>query len=123
VRSLNKVVDINNYSTEKGRKGGLEQRAIAIGTQGLADVFYLMDYIFTSEDAKKLLLVLKSSLFVININLLADKILDKTFLLQKEIILKFLISIFLIKKIILDFSELRVLTKKIILKKFFFDNW
>jgi ribonucleoside-diphosphate reductase alpha chain len=54
VRSLNKVVDINNYSTEKGRKGGLEQRAIAIGTQGLADVFYLMDYIFTSDEAKKL---------------------------------------------------------------------
>ena len=54
VRALNKVVDINNYSTEKGRKGGLEQRAIAIGTQGLADVFYLMDYIFTSEEAKKL---------------------------------------------------------------------
>jgi ribonucleoside-diphosphate reductase alpha chain len=54
VRALNKVVDINSYSTEKGRKGGLEQRAIAIGTQGLADVFYLMDYIFTSEEAKKL---------------------------------------------------------------------
>ncbi len=54
VRSLNKVVDINNYSTDKGKKGGLEQRAIAIGTQGLADVFYLMDYIFTSEEAKKL---------------------------------------------------------------------
>jgi ribonucleoside-diphosphate reductase alpha chain len=54
VKSLNKVVDINNYSTEKGRKGGLEQRAIAIGTQGLADVFYLMDYTFTSDEAKKL---------------------------------------------------------------------
>ena len=54
VRSLNKVVNINNYSTQKGLKGGLEQRAIAIGTQGLADVFYLMDYIFTSEEAKKL---------------------------------------------------------------------
>jgi ribonucleoside-diphosphate reductase alpha subunit len=54
VRALNKVVDINNYSTKKGLKGGLEQRAIAIGTQGLADVFYLMDYIFTSDDAKKL---------------------------------------------------------------------
>ena len=54
VSALNKVVDINNYSTEKGRKGGLEQRAIAIGTQGLADVFYLMDYIFTSEEARKL---------------------------------------------------------------------
>ena len=54
VRALNKVVNINNYSTEKGRKGGLYQRAIAIGTQGLADVFYLMDYIFTSEEARKL---------------------------------------------------------------------
>ena len=54
VRALNKVININNYSTEKGLKGGLEQRAIAIGTQGLADVFYIMDYIFTSEEAKKL---------------------------------------------------------------------
>ena len=54
VRALNKVVNINSYSTEQGRKGGLEQRAIAIGTQGLADVFYLMDYIFTSEESKKL---------------------------------------------------------------------
>ena len=54
VRALNKVVDINSYSTEQGRKGGLEQRAIAIGTQGLADVFFLMDYLFTSEDAKQL---------------------------------------------------------------------
>ena len=54
VRALNKVVDINNYSTNKGEKGGREQRAIAIGTQGLADVFYLMDYEFTSEEAKKL---------------------------------------------------------------------
>jgi len=54
VRSLNRVININNYSTEKGLKGGLEQRAIAIGTQGLADVFYIMDYIFTSEEAKKL---------------------------------------------------------------------
>jgi len=54
VRALNKVVNINSYSTEQGRKGGLEQRAIAIGTQGLADVFYLMDYIFTSEEAKNL---------------------------------------------------------------------
>jgi ribonucleoside-diphosphate reductase alpha chain len=52
VRALNNVIDKNNYSTEKGLKGGLEQRAIAIGTQGLADVFYLMDYIFTSEEAK-----------------------------------------------------------------------
>jgi ribonucleoside-diphosphate reductase alpha subunit len=54
VRALNKVIDINHYSTEKGLKGGMEQRAIAIGTQGLADVFFLMDYVFTSDEAKKL---------------------------------------------------------------------
>ena len=54
VRALNVVIDVNSYSTQKGKKGGLDQRAIAIGTQGLADVFYLMDYIFTSEEAKKL---------------------------------------------------------------------
>ncbi len=53
-KALNKVIDINNYSTEKGRKGGLEQRAIAIGTQGLADVFYLLDYTFTSPEARDL---------------------------------------------------------------------
>ena len=52
VRALNKVVNINSYSTDKGLKGGLEQRAIAIGTQGLADVFYLLDLIFTEEEAR-----------------------------------------------------------------------
>lgn len=52
VRALNIVIDVNSYSTEKGRKGGLEQRAIGIGTQGLADVFFLLDMIFDSEEAK-----------------------------------------------------------------------
>lgn len=54
VRSLNKVIDINQYSTEKGKKGGLEQRAIGIGVQGLADTFFLMDYIYDSDESKKL---------------------------------------------------------------------
>ncbi len=54
VRALNKVIDINSYSTEKGQKGGLEQRAIAIGTQGLADVFFILDYVFNSPEAKKI---------------------------------------------------------------------
>lgn len=53
-RSLNKVIDINKYSTEEGRKGGLEQRAIGIGIQGLADTFALMNYNFTSPKARKL---------------------------------------------------------------------
>jgi ribonucleotide reductase alpha subunit len=51
VRALNNVIDKNNYSTEKGLKGGLEQRAIGIGVQGLADVFCLLDYVFTSDEA------------------------------------------------------------------------
>lgn len=54
VRALNNVIDVNAYSTKQGRKGGLEQRAIAIGAQGLADVFYILDYIFTSNDAREL---------------------------------------------------------------------
>jgi ribonucleoside-diphosphate reductase alpha chain len=54
VRALNLVIDINNYSTAKGEKGGREQRAIGIGTQGLADVFYLLDLTFTSPEAKQL---------------------------------------------------------------------
>jgi ribonucleoside-diphosphate reductase alpha chain len=54
VRALNNVIDKNNYSTEKGLKGGLEQRAIGIGVQGLADVFCLLDYVFTSDEAKAL---------------------------------------------------------------------
>lgn len=54
VRALNIVIDVNSYSTEKGRKGGLEQRAIGIGTQGLADVFFLLDMIFDSDEAKGL---------------------------------------------------------------------
>lgn len=53
-RALNKVIDINSYTTKKGEKGGHEQRAIAIGVQGLADVFFLMDYDYTSNEAKQL---------------------------------------------------------------------
>lgn len=54
VRALNKVININYYSTDKGRKGGLEQRAIAIGVQGFADVVYMLDLEFTGEEARKL---------------------------------------------------------------------
>ena len=54
VRALNKVININSYSTEKGRKGGLEQRAIAIGTQGLADVFIMLGHAFDSEKSREI---------------------------------------------------------------------
>jgi ribonucleoside-diphosphate reductase alpha chain len=53
-KSLNIAIDVNEYSTKEGRKGGLEQRALGIGIQGLADVFAMLKLPFTSDDAKKL---------------------------------------------------------------------
>jgi len=51
-KSLNIAIDVNEYSTEEGRKGGLEQRALGIGIQGLADVFALLKTPFTSPLAR-----------------------------------------------------------------------
>lgn len=53
-KSLNIAIDVNEYSTEEGRKGGLEQRALGIGIQGLADVFALLKVAFTSPEARQL---------------------------------------------------------------------
>jgi len=53
-KALNHVIDINSYSTEKGKKGGLEQRAIGIGVQGFADTLFLLDLVYTSDEAKDL---------------------------------------------------------------------
>lgn len=49
---LNSVIKYNDYSTDRARKAGLDQRAIAIGIQGLADVFALMRLPFDSDDAR-----------------------------------------------------------------------
>ena len=53
-KSLNIAIDVNECSTKEGRKGGLEQRALGIGIQGLADVFAMLRLPFTSDEAKKL---------------------------------------------------------------------
>lgn len=53
-KSLNVAIDVNEYSTKEGRKGGLEQRALGIGIQGLADVFAMLKLPFTSDESKKL---------------------------------------------------------------------
>lgn len=53
-RSINKVIDINKYSTIEGENGGKSQRAIGIGVQGLADTFAIMGYDFISEESKTL---------------------------------------------------------------------
>ncbi len=51
-KSLNVAIDVNDYSTPEGRKGGLAQRALGIGIQGLADVFAMLRLPFTSEEAR-----------------------------------------------------------------------
>jgi ribonucleoside-diphosphate reductase alpha chain len=53
-RNLNKVIDINFYPTEECRRSNMNHRPIGIGVQGLADVFALMRYPWSSVEAKKL---------------------------------------------------------------------
>ena len=52
VNNLNNVIDINFYPTEKTRKSNLSHRPIGIGVQGLADVFFMMNIPFMSDEAK-----------------------------------------------------------------------
>lgn len=54
VITLNKVIDLNSYSTPEAEKGGKSQRALGIGIQGMADVFMLLDMAWDSEEAAKL---------------------------------------------------------------------
>lgn len=52
--NLNRIIDVNYYPTEKTRTSNLRHRPIGIGVQGLADAFILMDYAFSSAEAKEL---------------------------------------------------------------------
>ena len=53
-KNLNKIIDINFYPVEKCRRSNLKHRPLAIGIQGLADVFVLMRLPFESDEAKHL---------------------------------------------------------------------
>jgi len=53
-RNLNKVIDVNFYPTEKTRRSNMRHRPIGLGIQGLADVFFLLKYAFSSAEAKQL---------------------------------------------------------------------
>jgi ribonucleotide reductase alpha subunit len=48
------VIDINYYPTEKTRTSNFRHRPIGIGIQGLADVFFLMNIAFHSDEAVKI---------------------------------------------------------------------
>jgi ribonucleotide reductase alpha subunit len=50
--NLNRVIDINEYPSEKARKSNMRHRPIGLGVQGLADVYMRMGLPFTSDEAK-----------------------------------------------------------------------
>jgi ribonucleoside-diphosphate reductase alpha subunit len=53
-RNLNRVIDRNFYPTEAAHKSNLRHRPIAIGVQGLADVFMMLGISFDSEAARNI---------------------------------------------------------------------
>jgi ribonucleoside-diphosphate reductase alpha subunit len=53
-RNLNRVIDRNYYPTEAASKSNLLHRPIAIGVQGLADVFMMLGLPFDSKPAREL---------------------------------------------------------------------
>lgn len=52
--NLNRVIDVNFYPTEKCKTSNFRHRPIGAGVQGLFDLFMLMDYPFSSPEAKQL---------------------------------------------------------------------
>jgi ribonucleoside-diphosphate reductase alpha subunit len=53
-RNLNRVIDRNFYPTEAARRSNLRHRPIAIGVQGLADVFMMLGLSFDEPKAREL---------------------------------------------------------------------
>lgn len=52
--NLNKVIDRNFYPVESAKKSNMRHRPIALGVQGLADVFIKMKIGYDSKEAKEL---------------------------------------------------------------------
>lgn len=50
---INRVIDLNVYSTKRAEKGGLGQRTIGIGVAGLAEYLYSRGLDFESEEGKE----------------------------------------------------------------------
>lgn len=54
VRNLNNVIDRNFYPVEEAKRSNMKTRPIALGVQGLADVFAMLRVPFDSDDAREL---------------------------------------------------------------------
>jgi ribonucleoside-diphosphate reductase alpha subunit len=52
--NLNKVIDVNYYPVESAKKSNMRHRPIGLGTQGLADVFFLLGLEFGSDKSKEI---------------------------------------------------------------------
>lgn len=59
IKNLNNVIDIGFYPTENAKKSNLKHRPLGLGVQGLADVFFMLDYSFGDEKSR----VLNSQIF------------------------------------------------------------
>lgn len=53
-RNLNRVIDRNYYPTEAARKSNLRHRPIAIGVQGLADIYMMLGLAFDEPQARQM---------------------------------------------------------------------
>ena len=53
-KNLNKIIDNNYYPTPETKKSNMKHRPIGIGIQGMADLFAMLKYPFTSDKAKKM---------------------------------------------------------------------
>jgi len=54
VKNTNNVIDVSFYPVDKAQMSNVKHRPIAVGVQGLADTFTMMDLSFTCDEAKKL---------------------------------------------------------------------
>lgn len=52
--NLNKVIDVTYYPVEAAKKSNLKHRPIGLGTQGLADVFFLLGMSFGGSESKEI---------------------------------------------------------------------
>lgn len=53
-KNLDRIIDINEYPTEKARRSNMRHRPIGLGVQGLADVFFKLNIAFTSTEASEI---------------------------------------------------------------------
>jgi ribonucleoside-diphosphate reductase alpha subunit len=54
IKNLDKMIDVNNYVMEEAKSSAMKHRSLALGVQGLADVFLMMHYPFDSPEARQL---------------------------------------------------------------------